>query len=46
MDAARRWFAGACADDDVVREVARNYANLAALWRKHKRTQPCSASAS
>ena len=46
MDAARRWFAGACADADVVREVARNYAGLAALWRKHRGTQACSASAS
>lgn len=46
MDAARRWFAGACADADVVQEVARNYARLAALWRKHRGTQACSASAS
>jgi 5-dehydro-2-deoxygluconokinase len=46
MDAARRWFAGACADQDVVREVARNYAGLAALWRKHRGTQACSALAS
>lgn len=46
MDAARRWFAGACADADVVREVARNYASLATLWRKHRGTQACSASAS
>ena len=46
MDAARRWFAGACADADVVQEVARNYARLAALWRKHRETQACSASAS
>lgn len=46
MDAARRWFAGACADDDVAREVARHYASLAALWHKHRRTQPCSASVS
>jgi 5-dehydro-2-deoxygluconokinase len=46
MDAARRWFAGACADADVVQEVARNYASLAALWRKHRGTQACSASAS
>jgi len=46
MDAARRWFAGACADADVVQEVARNYAGLAALWRKHRGTQACSASAS
>jgi 5-dehydro-2-deoxygluconokinase len=46
MDAARRWFAGACADAHVVQEVARNYASLAALWRKHRGTQACSASAS
>ncbi len=46
MDAARRWFAGACADQDVVREVARNYAGLAALWRKYRRGEACSASAS
>jgi 5-dehydro-2-deoxygluconokinase len=38
MDAARRWFAGACSDAQVVQEVATNYSRLAGLWRK-QRTQ-------
>jgi 5-dehydro-2-deoxygluconokinase len=44
MDAARRWFAGACDDAQVVREVAANYARLVALW--HKQRTLCKASAS
>jgi 5-dehydro-2-deoxygluconokinase len=44
MDAARRWFAGACDDAQVVREVASNYARLVALW--HKQRTLCRASAS
>jgi 5-dehydro-2-deoxygluconokinase len=44
MDAARRWFDGACDDAQVVREVAANYARLAALW--HKQRDLCKASAS
>ena len=44
MDAARRWFGGACDDAQVVREVAANYARLAALW--HKQRDLCKASAS
>jgi 5-dehydro-2-deoxygluconokinase len=36
MDAARRWFGGACDDAQVVREVAANYARLVALWQKQR----------
>jgi len=36
MDAARRWFRGACGDAQVVDEVAANYARLAGLWRKQR----------
>jgi 5-dehydro-2-deoxygluconokinase len=36
MDAARRWFDGACDDAHVVREVAVNYARLVALWQKQR----------
>ena len=34
MEAARRWFAGRTSDDEVVREVSRNYASLVQAWRK------------
>jgi 5-dehydro-2-deoxygluconokinase len=34
MDAARRWFAGACSDEDVVKTVSDKYAALAKSWRK------------
>lgn len=44
MDAARRWFAGACTDEDVVRTVSNNYAALVASWRKAR--SECSASVS
>jgi 5-dehydro-2-deoxygluconokinase len=36
MDAARRWFSGACDDAQVVREVADNYARLVAHWQKQR----------
>ena len=36
MDAARRWFNGACDDAQVVREVAANYARLVTLWQKQR----------
>jgi 5-dehydro-2-deoxygluconokinase len=44
MDAARRWFAGACSDEDVVRTVSDNYAALVASWRKAR--SECNASVS
>jgi 5-dehydro-2-deoxygluconokinase len=34
MDAARRWFAGACGDEDVVKTVSGKYAALVSGWRK------------
>ncbi len=34
MDAARRWFAGGCSDEDVVKSVSEKYAALASSWRK------------
>ncbi|HEX6689725.1 MAG TPA: 5-dehydro-2-deoxygluconokinase, partial [Burkholderiales bacterium] len=34
MDAARRWFAGGCSDEDVVKSVSGKYAALASSWRK------------
>lgn len=33
-DAARRWFAGAARDADVIDEVAARYARLIALWQR------------
>jgi len=36
MEAARRWFRGACSDAQVVEEVAANYSRLAGLWRKQR----------
>jgi 5-dehydro-2-deoxygluconokinase len=36
MDAARRWFANACSDTQVVDEVAANYSRLAGLWHKQR----------
>ena len=44
MDAARRWFAGDCTDEDVVRTVSDNYAALVAAWRKAR--SECKASVS
>jgi myo-inositol catabolism protein IolC len=44
MEAAQRWFGGACDDAQVVREVAESYARLVALW--HKQRTLCKASAS
>jgi 5-dehydro-2-deoxygluconokinase len=44
MDAARRWFAGECADDEVISEVQKRYASLVALWRKAR--QACKESVS
>ena len=46
MDVAKRWFAGACTDAEVVAEVAANYSSLIALWRKQSRTAPCKESVS
>ena len=37
MDAARRWFAGGCSDEDVVKTVSDNYTALASSWRKARR---------
>jgi 5-dehydro-2-deoxygluconokinase len=34
MDAARQWFSNGISDQQVVSEVARNYASLVATWRK------------
>jgi 5-dehydro-2-deoxygluconokinase len=34
MDAARLWFSNKISDQQVVSEVARNYASLVAAWRK------------
>lgn len=34
MHAARRWFAGGCSDEDVVKTVSDKYAALASSWRK------------
>lgn len=34
MDAARLWFSNKISDQQVVSEVARNYASLVATWRK------------
>ena len=34
MDAARRWFAGKCKDEDVIAEVSKNYSALVGIWRK------------
>jgi len=44
MDAARRWFAGQCSDEAVIAEVAKNYSNLVATWRKAR--QACKESVS
>jgi 5-dehydro-2-deoxygluconokinase len=44
MDAARRWFAGKCSDDEVISEVAKNYSSLVATWRKAR--QACKESVS
>jgi len=38
MDAARRWFAGQCSDEQVVREVSRNYSNLVQSWNNARKT--------
>lgn len=44
MDAARRWFDGACADASVVDEVAANYGRLVESWKTARNS--CKASVS
>ena len=38
MDAARRWFAGQCKDEEVVGEVSKNYSNLVQIWNNARQT--------
>ena len=44
MDAARKWFAGNCDDEAVVRSVLGNYSSLVNLWKKAR--QACKESVS